>query len=1053
MKRWALLFVGLEALACALLIRRFQDERSRLLQAHAQTLDWAWRATEQGMRNLQDVMGDHILKEHGTIDLLARAQALPPSARLPLRLELAENLVFWRRDLASKGVDRVQIYLKGGIPFVDLDHPDAPSLSFALPQAAQRTMIDGVARSAFVSGDIPGIAYYKAITEGRRIVGLLETGVTLQALVQGLHAIDNEGAHGVLLLDKSGGQPKVLFPLGDPLALGTTKEGDASQILARVDGLGESLEAWTPFARALAWQDLDYTLALLPLGKTQGGGAYYILGLSPEPALADGLAALLMNITVTTGLLLASILLFAQLIGNRATLIQERRDIRAITDTMGEGLYVLDEDGRIVFANQSAASILNYDLEELMGAQAHFLFHAHDADGQAVPLDACPIYLATLDGRLYESDEERFIRKDGRTFPVEVRCAPLGPNGPLHLSGTPNWGATPLPGRVMEGLTRLLLEPAQERMKRRASVVTFVDITDRKANQESLRKLSQAVEQSPASVMITDAQGVIEYVNPQFEKTAGYKAREVIGGNPRILKSGHTTRETYVEMWRTLAQGREWRGEFHNRRKDGSLYWEYGSLSPIKDPKGRVTHYLAVKEDITARKEVEARLIRQANYDELTDLPNRSLCYSRLKEAIAQARRRDGEEGNLIGVLFIDLDQFKHVNDSLGHAVGDKLLAAVARRLRGCLREGDTLSRQGGDEFLMVLPNLPSPEGARLIAESTLTALRKPFSIDGREIFVSSSIGITVYPRDGQDAAELLRNADSAMYTAKAAGRNTHRFFSPEMEAKAERRLVVEGNLRHALAKGELHLAFQPLVDGATCETVGAEALLRWDNPMLGSVSPEDFIPIAEETGLIVPIGAWVLDQAIATAAAWRRRWGVDLVIAVNASVRQFQGNRLANLVADTLHAHDFPAHCLELELTESLLLDVTPAITGTLDSLARMGVQLSLDDFGTGYSALSYLKKFPFDVLKIDRSFIRDCVADSNDEALARAIIAMARSLGLKVIAEGVETSAQKTFAQAEGCDIMQGYLFGQPMSADAFQERLDNAIQDVREKAKQQI
>jgi diguanylate cyclase (GGDEF)-like protein/PAS domain S-box-containing protein len=550
--------------------------------------------------------------------------------------------------------------------------------------------------------------------------------------------------------------------------------------------------------------------------------------------------------------------------------------------------------------------------------------------------------------------------------------------------------------------------------------------------------------------MITDAQGIIEYVNPQFEKTAGYKSSEVVGVNPRILKSGHTTRDTYAEMWQTLAQGREWRGEFHNRRKDGSLYWEYGSLSPIKDTKGRVTHYLAVKEDITARKEVEARLIRQANYDELTDLPNRSLCYSRLKEAIAHAKSRAGEEDNLIGVLFIDLDHFKHVNDSLGHAVGDKLLAAVARRLRACLRKGDTLSRQGGDEFLMVLPNLPSPEGARLVAESTLTALRKPFSIDGREIFVASSIGITIYPRDGKDAAELLRNADSAMYTAKAAGRNTHRFFSPEMEAKAERRLVVEGNLRHALAKGELQLAFQPLVDGATGETIGAEALLRWDNPMLGAVSPEDFIPIAEETGLIVPIGAWVLDQAIATAAAWHRRWGRDLVIAVNASVRQFQGNNLATLVGDTLRTHDFPAHCLELEMTESLLLEVTPAITGTLDRLSRMGVQLSLDDFGTGYSALSYLKKFPFDVLKIDRSFIRDCVGDSNDEALARAIIAMARSLNLKVIAEGVETDAQMAFAQAEGCDIMQGYLFGRPMSADAFQERLDESIRKSGKKAK---
>ncbi|MCF8481623.1 MAG: EAL domain-containing protein [Rhodospirillum sp.] len=1058
MKRWALLFVVLEALACVLLIRRFQEERTRLLQAHAQTLDRAWHATEQGLITLQDVMGDTLLDKRWIVDLVARAGSLPRDNRARLRQVLAQELTSWRRDLATQSVDRARVYLSEGVPFLDLAQPTQAPAPTTLPLEARRTLVDGTARSAFVIDDISGIRYYKPIVDGQRIVGLLETGVSPQALVQTLHALDPMAAHGILRLDQpespnavrttaQGGdstEPTVLYPMGEPLALLTAQESGTLSLLARVDGLAASLRAWTPFARALSWRDQDYTMAVLPLGSDQGPASYYLLSLSPEPALADGLAALLVNITVTTVLLLASVLLFAQLMGNRAILIRERQDIRAITDTMGEGLYVLDEDGRITFANQSAATILGYDLDELMGARAHFLFHAHDADSHPVPMDACPIYLATLDGRVYESDEETFFRKDGTIFPVEVRCAPLGPDGPLNMPA-PSRAPTQRPARVMDGLAQMLHEPAREGARRRASVVTFVDITERKANQESLRKLSRAVEQSPASVIITNAEGTIEYVNPQFEKTSGYKAWEVVGANPRILKSGHTTPETYAEMWRTLAQGREWRGEFHNRRKDGSLYWEYGSLSPIKDNRGRATHYLAVKEDITARKEAEARLIRQANYDELTDLPNRSLCYSRLKEAIGRARNRVGEDDTLIGVLFIDLDHFKHVNDSLGHAVGDKLLAAVARRLRSCLRKSDTLSRQGGDEFLMVLPSLPTAEGAGLVAESTMTALRKPFSIDGREIFVASSIGITLYPRDGQDAAELLRNADSAMYTAKAAGRNTYRFFSPEMEAKAERRLVVEGNLRYALAKGELRVAFQPLVDGATGETIGAEALLRWDNPQLGAVSPVDFIPIAEETGLIVPIGAWVLDQAIATAAGWRRRWGRDLVIAVNASVRQFQGNDLATLVDNTLRTHGLPPHCLELELTESLLLDVTPTITGTLDSLSRLGVQLSLDDFGTGYSALSYLKTFPFDILKIDRSFIRDCVGDPNDEALARAIIAMARGLNLKVIAEGVETPAQMAFAKAEGCDIMQGYLFGRPMSADAFQDRLDQAIRET--------
>jgi diguanylate cyclase (GGDEF)-like protein/PAS domain S-box-containing protein len=1051
MKRWAILFLLLETLACTLLIRRFQEERGRLLDAHAQALVRSWTAAELGRETIQDVMGDHLLQERWIIDLVAQAGTLPESARAPLRLVLAEGLDSWRRDLLNQGIERAHVHLAEGVPFLDLAAPGAAPGDTPLPEAARQALVEGRARATFVLGDDPGIRYYKPINDGRRVVGLLETGSSLSALTQSLHRQDINGAHAILQVSLDGtgrhatlaAAPLLLHPQGAPLDDLFQGETGPFPALARLDDLAASLADGRPFARALSWRDRDFAMALLPLGgETRADGAetraFYLLRLLPEPALADGLAALLVNIGVTTVLLLASVLLFAQLMGNRAALIRERQDIRAITDTMGEGLYVLDEDGRISFANHSAATILGYDLDELMGARAHFLFHAHDNQGATVPLDACPIYLATLEGRGYESDEEWFTRKDGTTFPVEVRSAPLGPDGPTGAISSQ-------PTQWMDSLASLLHQPAAQRSRRRASVVTFVDITDRQAYQESLRKLSRAVEQSPASVIITDAQGTIEYVNPQFEKTSGYRSWEVVGANPRFLKSGHTTQDTYAEMWRTLAQGREWRGEFHNRRKDGSLYWEYGSLSPIKDSRGRVTHYLAVKEDITTRKEVEARLIRQANYDELTDLPNRSLCYSRLKEAIARARARQGEEDNLIGVLFIDLDHFKHVNDSLGHAVGDKLLAAVARRLRSCLRKGDTLSRQGGDEFLMVLPNIAAPEGARLMAETTVAALRKPFSIDGREIFVASSIGITIYPRDGSDAAELLRNADSAMYTAKAAGRDTHRFFSPEMEARAERRLVLEGNLRHALAKGELRLHFQPLVDGATTETIGAEALLRWDNPQLGAVSPMDFIPVAEETGLIVPIGAWVLDQAIATAAHWRRTTGKDLLIAVNLSVRQFQGNNLVDLVDRTLRAHGLPAPCLELELTESLLLDVTPAITGTLDGLSRMGVKLSLDDFGTGYSALSYLKTFPFDILKIDRSFIRDCVGDPNDEALARAIIAMARSLDLKVIAEGVETPAQQAFARAEGCDVMQGYLFGRPMPEEDFLAHLTTTRPDT--------
>jgi len=556
----------------------------------------------------------------------------------------------------------------------------------------------------------------------------------------------------------------------------------------------------------------------------------------------------------------------------------------------------------------------------------------------------------------------------------------------------------------------------------------------KRREEENLRKLSQAVEQSPGTVIIADLAGNIEYVNRKFTETTGYDPEAMLGKNLRQLMSDRTTDEQYRDLWRALSAGQEWRGELLGRKKSGELFWEDACFSPIKSAAGEVTHYLASKEDISVRKEYEQRLLHQANYDHLTDLPNRLLALDRLEQALAHASRKDC----LVGVLYVDLDQFKIVNDTVGHATGDRLLIAAAQRLRGCVRAEDTVARLGGDEFLVVLPDLAMAEHTETVAHHILEAFTKPFLINQHEFFVSASIGITVYPNDSLDPQVLLRNADVAMYLAKEAGRNTYRFFSPEISAKTRRRAAVETQLRHALERDELSLYFQPLIDIGTEQVVGAEALIRWHNQALGWVTPDEFIPLAEEMGLIVPIGEWVLETACRRMSAWHRSINPSLFVAVNVASQQFRDRRFLQNLQQILRQTGFPPQHLELEITERVLMDDVPATTQVLQTIKDMGLRLSIDDFGTGYSSLSYLKRFPVDTLKIDRAFVTDVTSDPEDASLTRAIIAMGRSLGLQLIGEGVEQGDQLAFLRDEGCGLAQGYYFSRPLPAEQFEAYL---------------
>ncbi|HLO78581.1 MAG TPA: EAL domain-containing protein [Magnetospirillum sp.] len=546
----------------------------------------------------------------------------------------------------------------------------------------------------------------------------------------------------------------------------------------------------------------------------------------------------------------------------------------------------------------------------------------------------------------------------------------------------------------------------------------------RRRAEDRVRILSQAVEQSPVSVVITDHDGLIQYVNPKFEDATGYESIDAVGRDLDFTARADTPAETFREMWGQVRQGAEWRGEFCNRRRDGSLMWEHVTVSPLTDGDGAITNFIAVKEDVTLRRTYEERLLRQANFDDLTGLPNRVLMLDRLDQAIAAANRT----GNLTALLYIDVDRFKDINDSLGHDSGDQILRHVADRLAACVREGDSLARMGGDEFVIILPAIDDDEAARYVAERVTEVMARPMLVQGCEYFITASIGITLYPNDGADRQVLLKNADLAMYKAKEMGRNRYRFFTSEFNRRLQERLALEGQLRGAAERRELLLHYQPIFDLGSRTAVGVEALLRWQLPCGEMRMPGDFIPIAEDTGLIGNLGQWVVETACGELAGLLRGRATPGRVAVNVSPRQLQDQEFGPMVARLLGENGLRPEHLELEITESVLMDDTRETAANLDMLCDMGIRLSIDDFGTGYSSLGYLQRYPFSTLKIDRSFVTLAPHNRGAGRLVETIIAMAHGLGLEVIAEGVETEEQADFLRQRRCDQVQGYLFGRP-------------------------
>ena len=698
--------------------------------------------------------------------------------------------------------------------------------------------------------------------------------------------------------------------------------------------------------------------------------------------------------------------LLAVALGGLVFLIRSRRQIgtalserASLLDSLGEGVYGVDTAGRCTFINPKALEILGWERAEVIGRDAHALFHSHRADGSLYPSADCPIHRTLVDGQRRQG-EEWFIRRSGESFP-----------------------------------STFLVTPIDRQKRRQGAVVTFRDISEQRHADEMMRIAAIAFE-TQEGMVVTDARSRILRVNEAFTRVTGYTAEEAVGNTPAMLKSGRHDEAFYQQLWATLQQSGRWQGEIWNRRKNGEIYPEWLSISAVQDTQGKTTHFVSSFLDITQRKEAEEQIEFLAYFDPLTQLPNRRLLNERLQKLLAAS----GRHRRYGALLFIDLDNFKTLNDTMGHAVGDSLLIQVAQRLRQSVRAGDSVARLGGDEFVVVLEELSSDiheaiAQVRRAAEHMLESLGRPYELGEITHHCTASIGAVPFRDSGESIAGLLKAADMAMYKAKEAGRNAVRFFDPAMQTEIEQRAALERDLRQALAEGQfqLHLQAQADRDG---NTFGAEALIRWQHPQRGTILPGDFISLAEETRLILPIGQWVLAEACRQLACWQQEPATaGLSLAVNVSAVQFRDNAFVDNVAQVLKESGVRPELLKLEITESVLLENTgEAITRMRELKDRLGVGLSLDDFGTGYSSLSYLKQLPLDQVKIDRSFVRDIDSNPNDAAIADAVIALGRAFKLKVIAEGVETLSQRDALLARGCHAFQGYLYGRPVAGEDF-------------------
>lgn len=660
-----------------------------------------------------------------------------------------------------------------------------------------------------------------------------------------------------------------------------------------------------------------------------------------------------------------------------------------------DGIVISSLDGQVIDANPAFLNLTSYSLEQIKLQNFWSLVAAESEALERFNLDNKVLRFGYCD-----EFEATYLNRFGNPVPVSVKTVAMRDSvGRIH---------------------------AVWRMVR--------DISERRSAEERMQLAAKVFENTAEGIMITDADLRIRSVNRAFSDITGYTQQEVLGQKPSILASGRHDHAYYSQMWQQLNSFGHWQGELWNRRKNGEIFPEWLAINVVKNAMDEISHYVAIFSDQSERRAADERIQFLAHFDVLTSLPNRSHMHDRAALAIQNAAR----DNVRLALLLLDLDRFKTINESLGHSAGDALLQVAAERIKSVLGAGQTVARQGGDEFIVLLPAIVDPSEAAMVAESILQAFAPSVELHNHAISITPSIGISIYPEDGSDFDMLVRNADAAMYHAKSFGRNSFKFYTADLNARAHEILAIESQLRFALDRNEFVLHYQPQVEMSTGRIVGAEALIRWNHPALGLLGPNRFIEVAEERGFIVQLGNWVIREACRQLAAWRADGLPTITLAVNLSALQFRQHDLIATLERALAANGLPGNALDVEVTESVVMDDVDATMQTIYAIKRMGPQLSIDDFGTGYSSLSYLKRFKADKLKIDRSFVQDIPGDQDDSAIAKAIINIAQTLNMKVVAEGVETQEQWQFLLAEGCDLVQGYLLAKPLPAREFAQVL---------------
>lgn len=685
-------------------------------------------------------------------------------------------------------------------------------------------------------------------------------------------------------------------------------------------------------------------------------------------------------------------------------------------------LLVVDDDPYIRDWLRESLELLGFDIETAEdGHLALTTFEAFQPD--LILMDAM---MPGMDG--FEACRAIKQRPDGNNIPIIQMTGVRDDEETVQKSfdaGCQDFITKPINITVVHRrIESILLRVQAEKLLQQAHRDSLAEVT------EQLKITSSILEKAAEAVLITDDGGKIQSVNPAFTAITGYSQSEAIGQKPSLIRSDRHEPAFYKALWASLESTGSWGGEIWNRRKNGEVFPVTQNITAIRDNQGEITHFVSVFSDLTLCKSSQDHASQQSANDPLTGLPDRYLFDEQVKQAAHRANRSEGK----IAILLLGIDAFRRVNDSLGYAKGDEALKEVADRLRGSLKEGDLVSRLRGDEFGVVVVEVESIQDVILTIQKIFRALNAPFVIKGHEIALTTSVGAVIYPDDSQEVEALIQRADKAMSLAKERGGASFQFFTPALDSQATRRLALESDLRKALKNDEFSLHYQPKIDFQSGKTVGTEALIRWNRPEKGLTPPNEFIPLAEESGLIIPMGKWILDTACRDAREWAVDGACPLQVSVNLSSRQFQDPNLTPILEESLAVSGLPPACLEVEITESLVMGNVDEALSILKRFKAMGLRISMDDFGTGYSSLSYLKHFPIDTLKIDQSFVRDLTIDSNDAAIAKAIIAMGKNLGLTVVAEGVETREQADFLAEEGCDLGQGYLFSKPLEKEGF-------------------